>query len=72
MRFLTKRSVMVNTKSGRSFRGVLWQRKGPYVVLKDAVLHDPAGLMPVDGEVVVHRENIDFIQILATTAEATA
>lgn len=67
----------MNTKTGRSFRGVLWRKpgpfRGPYLVLKDAVLHDvTAGLMPVDGEVVIHRENVDFLQVLATVETVTA
>lgn len=75
-RLKSKRSVVVNTKTGRSFRGVLWRSPGflwgPYLVLKDAVLHDAAGLMPVDGEVIIHEENVDFTQYLNATVEATA
>lgn len=67
-----KRSVVVNTKTGRSFRGVLWTKKGPYLVLKDAVLLESAVTMPIDGEVVIHTDNVDFTQLLAATVEATA
>lgn len=74
-RLRSKRSVVVNTKTGRSFRGVLWSAPGlftgPYLVLRDAVLLEGNSVMPIDGEVVIHGDNIDFTQLLNATVEAT-
>jgi len=59
------RAVIVNTKSDRTFRGVLWRRRRGYLVLRNAELLQGRGdPVPVDGEVVVPAENVDFIQVL--------
>jgi hypothetical protein len=65
------RRVIVNTKEGRSFRGVLWQRRADYLVLRDAVLKNPgADPIPVDGEVLIFRADVSFIQVLTVTEVA--
>lgn len=61
-RWPTKTTILCHTKSGRTFRGVLWCKRGPLLVLKDASILDGAGVLPVDGEVFVERANVDFIQ----------
>lgn len=59
------RTVIVNLKSGRAFRGVVWRRRGPFMVLRNAeLLKDRAGGNRLDGEVLVERVDIDFIQVL--------
>jgi hypothetical protein len=46
-------------------RGVLWQSRGPWLVLRDAALLRPrADALPMDGEVLIHRANVAFIQVL--------
>ena len=59
------RSVILNLKSGEAITGVLWHSRGPWLTLKDASLLT-AGKKPtpMDGEVVVHRDNLNFAQVL--------
>lgn len=64
-RYLYLRQVIVNTKSDQAFRGVLWRRRGGYLVLRQAVMLRGRGeTTPVDGEVLIYRENVDFIQVV--------
>jgi hypothetical protein len=61
------RTVIVNLKSDAdtALRGVLWRARGPWLVLRDvSLLHASAKPAPVDGEVIVHRDNIAFVQAL--------
>lgn len=62
-RFVIHRRVVVNLLSGRAIEGVITDRDGPLLLIKDAVLHEP-GAQParMDGEVVVERTQVDFIQ----------
>jgi hypothetical protein len=62
------RGVILNLKAdGVAIRGVLWSARGPWLTLRDAaLLKADAGTVPtpVDGEIVVHRANVSFIQVL--------
>lgn len=60
-----RRAVLVNLRSGRAFRGVLWERKGRWLVLRDAQVME-RGVEPVslDGEVILDRDAIEFVQVL--------
>jgi hypothetical protein len=60
------RRVIVNLTTGQALEGVLWDGRGPLVVLRNARLHEPgsSGSAPVDGEVVVERERIAFVQVV--------
>jgi len=59
------RRVIVNTKTGKAFRGVLWRKRWGYLVLREAEMLKPRGeTVRVDGEVVIERENVDFLQVL--------
>ena len=61
----TLRRVIVNTKTDRAFRGVLWQKRRGYLVLRNAEMLKPRGeTVTVDGEVVIDRGNVDFMQVL--------
>lgn len=64
-RTVVRRRVLVNLVNGRAVEGVLFRQRGPLLVVKDARLHEP-GAEPaaVDGEVVVERSRVDFIQAL--------
>lgn len=56
-------SVVVTLKSGTTFAGVLYAEDRGAVVLCKAEQLGPDGLrVPADGEVVVLRGDIDFIQ----------
>jgi hypothetical protein len=59
--------IIVNLRGADSpaFRGVLWQRRGGYLVLRDAQMLRPRmGDVTMDGEVLVPTTNIEFIQVL--------
>jgi len=64
-RYPTLRRVVVNTKTDRAFRGVLWRKCWRYLVLRNAELVKPGGeTVHVDGEVVIEAANVDFMQVL--------
>jgi len=64
-RLALRRRVLVNLVGGKAISGVLWARRGPLLVLKDATLHEPGVQpVPVDGEVIVDRVRVDFVQVL--------
>ena len=59
------RKVIVNTRTDRAFRGVLWKKKRGYLVLRNAELLRGRGeVTPMDGELVIERSNVDFIQVV--------
>lgn len=59
------RKVVVNLKSGRAMQGILVDARGPLLVLRNVVVHEPGvgGSMPMDGEVIVERAEVDFVQV---------
>lgn len=58
------RRVLVNTDDDRAFDGVLYARRGPLLVLKDARLIEAgAEPVPLDGEVIIERPRVTFIQV---------
>jgi small nuclear ribonucleoprotein (snRNP)-like protein len=64
-RYPAVRAVIVNTKSDKAFRGVLWRRTGEYLVLRNAELLKPRGeVSPMDGEVMILASNVDFVQVV--------
>ncbi|MGW1998550.1 hypothetical protein [Embleya sp. NPDC001921] len=60
-----RKRVVVNL-ADKAFRAVLWAKRGPLLVLRDVELLE-AGRDPqaIDGEVVVERARVEFIQVLA-------
>lgn len=61
----TKKRVIVNTKTDKSFRGILWKQRPGYLLLKNAELLEGSGKsVPIDGEVLVYRADVDFVQVL--------
>lgn len=63
-RNLVRRLVIVNLKSGRAFRGILWKQAGPLLVLRNAEMLEPNRTpVPADGEVIIERAEVEFIQI---------
>jgi small nuclear ribonucleoprotein (snRNP)-like protein len=64
-RYPTKRMVIVNTKTDRAFRGVLWRRAWGYLVLRNAeMLKSKGETVAMDGEVVIESANVDFMQVI--------
>lgn len=64
-RTAVRRRVVVNL-ADKAVDGVLWAKRGPLLVLRDAkLLHAGAPPVPVDGEIVIERSRVEFIQVLA-------
>lgn len=64
-RTAVRKRVVVNLTTEKAFRGVLWAKRGPLLVIRGAELLEPgADPRPVDGEVTVERSRVDFIQVL--------
>ncbi|HBF40820.1 MAG TPA: hypothetical protein DDW19_03310 [Anaerolineaceae bacterium] len=62
-----RRGVVVNMKAGHTFRGIMWSWGflQDQVVLKQAAILKPGGeAVPMDGEVVLFKRDVDFIQVL--------
>ena len=60
----TLQQGIVNLKSGKSFRGVIWQRKGGYLALRNAELLKGKGeTIEIVGEVAIPERDIEFIQL---------
>lgn len=62
-----RRSVVVNliSEPDTAISGVLWQSRGSWLVLRNASLIKPElAPLPIDGEVIVHRSNVSFVQAL--------
>ncbi|MFH9215465.1 hypothetical protein [Streptomyces globisporus] len=65
-RTAVRRRVVVNL-ADKAFSAVLWAKRGPLLVLRDVELLEAGRqAQPVDGEVVVERARVEFIQVLAT------
>lgn len=57
--------MIVNLKSGETLSGVLWEARGPWLTLrKSAILQAGSAPTPIDGDAVVHRDNIAFTQVV--------
>jgi len=67
-RYPELRTGIVNLRSGTAFRGVVWGRRGPWLVLRNCeVLSErgaPVKRSGVDGEVAVLVSEVDFVQIV--------
>jgi hypothetical protein len=62
------RRVIVNLSDdpATALQGVLWRSRGPWLVIREAAMLR-AGAEPqhLDGEALVHRDNVAFIQVVA-------
>lgn len=62
-RYVVHRRVVVNLLSGTAITGVIVKTSGPLYVLRDAaILRDTGEAVPADGELVVDKANVDYIQ----------
>ena len=58
------RRVLVNLDDGRAFNGILYSRRGPLLLLRQAQLIEPGNdPVEVDGEVLIERPRVSFIQV---------
>lgn len=64
-RVVVRRRVLVNLDTGRAFAGVLWCKTGDWLVLRNAEMMERGqAAVPVDGEVVLERQRVEFLQAL--------
>jgi hypothetical protein len=62
-RWPVHRRVLVNLEDGRAFDAVLFDQRGPLLVLRNATLMEPGETpVAVDGEVIIERIKVAFIQ----------
>lgn len=62
-----RQRVIVNLKSDpdTALSGVLWSSRGPWMVLRDVTaLRTDGKTAPMDGESVIHRQNVHFLQVV--------
>lgn len=60
-----RRSVIVVTRTDRSFRGVLWDQTADHIVLRGVEsLVKRAEPVPLVGELVIPRANVDYLQVV--------
>jgi small nuclear ribonucleoprotein (snRNP)-like protein len=63
-----RRQVFVNTSSGVAYEGVLWERSGGFLVLRNVFIHEPRMRpVPIDGEVAIPETNVEFLQYLPSS-----
>ncbi len=61
------RSVIVNVRDDATtaISGVLWASRGPWLIVRQAsLLKAQQQPTPLDGEVVIARDNVSFVQML--------
>lgn len=59
------RTVLVNLRSGNAIGGVCVYQSREALVLRGATVHEPdAEPVAADGEVLIDRANVDFLQLL--------
>lgn len=57
--------VIVNTRTEKAFRGLVWRLRRRYLVLREVEMIRPGGeTVPVEGEMLIERANVDFIQVV--------
>lgn len=61
-RYLVHRRVVVNLRTGTAVSGVITEVRGPLLIMRDATVHDGDQAAPADGEIVVDRANVDYVQ----------
>jgi len=68
--YLELKRAIVNLKSGTVFRAVVYQQTGPWLILRQAEILEDRGTAvkgsppAMDGEVLVMRTDIDFVQVI--------
>ncbi|QGJ87557.1 Ro-like RNA binding protein [Gordonia phage Faith5x5] len=63
--YVVQQRVVINLKSGTAVIGVVTAKKRTFCVVRDAAIVSVGAPSPVpaDGEIVVDRNEIDYIQI---------
>jgi small nuclear ribonucleoprotein (snRNP)-like protein len=63
-RELVAHTLLVNLTTGKAFRGVLRDEHPAHITLANATLHEDGTAAQVDGEVIIPRERIEFLQVV--------
>ena len=63
-RLAVRRRVVVALANGIAVDGVLWTRTLRHVVIRDATVHSEGQNVTADGEVIIDRNQIVYIQAL--------
>lgn len=62
-RVIQRRRMIANLVDGTSIDGIFYRQTGPLLVLKNATLLEPgAEPVPLDGDIVIERDRVLFIQ----------
>jgi hypothetical protein len=61
-RYVVRRRVVVNLRTGTAVSGVVTEVRGPLLIVRDATVHDGDQAAPADGEIVIDRANVDYVQ----------
>ena len=59
-----RKEVIVNTKDGDAYKGILYSARGGLLTLKNWSVVTPDGDKPADGTFLIERFNVDFLQVL--------
>ena len=59
------RVVILNLKDDPTvaIKGLLWSSRGSWLTLRQATLLRAGGETPADGDIIVPRENVSFLQV---------
>ena len=63
-RRLVRRRVVVVLDNERVIEGVLWARRGSLMVLRDASVHEQGRQTAADGELVIDRSRVQWVQVV--------
>ena len=59
-----KQNSIVNLKTNTSFRGIIWDIRGKFMVMKNVEMMTNDGPKALDGEVVIQLSDVEFIQVI--------
>lgn len=60
-----RRRALVQIVDGSTIEGVILSRRGPLLVLGDARIISGGSSKPIDGQVVVERPNVAWLQVVS-------
>lgn len=67
-RLAVRRRVVVNIDTGAgdtaAVSGILWERSGRHLIIRDAVVHTGGQSVPADGDVIIDRDHVLYVQAL--------
>lgn len=61
-RYIVHRRVVVNLRTGTAVSGLVTDIRGPLLIVRDATVHDGDQAAPADGEIVIDRASVDYVQ----------